>query len=146
MSHNDTLLALTKANAQLQVNITQLLQKSSQGWLEAMQHFSSAGLAETDAQAEELLGAGDWAALMALPSAMLSRSSPAWAGGPQALTQLAIREQILFTNGLRRALLAWQQAVAEALDGDAHAQPFIDIMRQWAPPWTDNAKATQDKE
>ena len=78
MDHNDTLLALTRANAQLQVNITQLLQKSSQGWLETMQHFSRAGLAETDAQAEELLGAGDWAALMALPSAMLSRSSPAW--------------------------------------------------------------------
>lgn len=146
MDNNDTLLALTKANAQWQIDITQLLQKSGAGWLRVARHFGSAGLAEAAAQIDELLGAGDWPALMALSSEILLRNASQQTGRPQALAQIAIQEQILFTNGLQRALQAWRQAMIEAFDGDAHAQPFIDIMRQWGRPWTDNANATQNEE
>ncbi|MCK9515796.1 MAG: hypothetical protein WCZ18_03700 [Ottowia sp.] len=138
------MLALFKANAQLQMSVTRLLQNSGHGWLQAAQHFSSAGLAETAEQIDELLGATNWPTLMGLPSEILSRNAPYQTGGPQALTQIAIREQILFSNGLQRALVAWRQAVVDALDGNDQASSFVEVMRQWGRPWT--APAVQGKE
>lgn len=143
MSPDNILLTLFKANMLLQMNITRLAQKSGQGWLDAARQSSGASLTETSRQIDNLLQAADWPALMALPNEMLQRHSDQQQGGQQALTQIAIQQQILFANGLQQALVAWQKSVVEAFGDRPGAASFVEIMRQWGRPWTGNADHEQ---
>lgn len=143
MSPENILLALFKANTLLQMHITRLVQRNARGWLKAAQQSCSADLAEISEQIDDLLHAADWPALMALPTEMLLRHSEHQRGGQEALTHIAIRQQIQFANGLQQALIAWQKSVIEAFDGRPEAASFIEIIQQWGRPWTANATREQ---
>lgn len=137
MATDDMPLALFKANAELQIRIARLVHESIRGWLGAAQSRGTAGLAETAALMESLLGTGDWRALMSLPAKAFSHDAPNRWGSPQALTEIAIKEQIRFTNGLQEALITWQQGVIGSFQGNAEAAPFVAVIRQWGRPWTE---------
>ncbi len=63
-------------------------------------------------------------------------------GGAQALTQVAIKNQTTFTQGLQIAIQDWQKSVTQAVgQGDA-VLPFQDIFKQWGAVWA----SAQDKE
>ena len=63
-------------------------------------------------------------------------------GGTQALTQVAIKNQTTFTQGLQQAIEDWQKSVTQAVGQTDAVTPFQDIFKQWGAVW---AKA-QDKE
>lgn len=65
---NELPIHLYKANAELQLQITRLLQESSHHWLEAMQQLSAGGVLETTSRIQGLQQAADWQALATLPS------------------------------------------------------------------------------
>ena len=58
-------IQLYKANAELQLQITRLLQESGHHWLEAMQQLSAGGVLETTSRIQNLQQAADWQALFA---------------------------------------------------------------------------------
>lgn len=138
MRPDETLLALFKANMLLPMNISRLVQRSSQDWLEAVRQACCVDLAETSEQIDDLLQAADWPALMALPAERLQRHLEPQRGGQEALTRIAIRQQIRFTNGLQQALISWQQSVIAAFSGRPEAASFVEIMRRWGRSWTEN--------
>lgn len=66
-------IQLYKANAELQLQITRLLQESGHHWLEAMQQLSAGGVLETTSRIQNLQQAADWQALATLPSEVFWR-------------------------------------------------------------------------
>jgi hypothetical protein len=63
-------------------------------------------------------------------------------GGAQALTQVAIKNQTTFTQGLQQAIQDWQKSVTQAVGQADAVLPFQDIFKQWGAVW---ARA-QDKD
>jgi len=70
---NELPIHLYKANAELQLQITRLLQESSHHWLEVMQQLSAGGVLETTSRIQGLQQAADWQALATLPSEVFWR-------------------------------------------------------------------------
>lgn len=145
MSAQTLPLDLYKANVELQLRISRLLQESGHGWLEAARQFSADGVAETGEQIDKLLRAADWQALATLPSEAFSRLLQGQLSESQTLTKLAVQSQIGFINGLQQALLSWRQGVSDALGGSAEAASFVDVFKQWAQPWVAATTATPGK-
>lgn len=74
-------LNLYKANTELQLRLTRLLQESGHRWLEATQQASSENISETTAEIEGLLRSANWQSLTTLPAESFwrlfsSRASP----------------------------------------------------------------------
>lgn len=136
---------LYKANAQLQLQITRLLQESGHHWLEAMQQISAGGVLETTSRIQGLQQAVDWQALATLPSEVFWRLCQGRMGDAQAAGQAAAKSQAAFANGLRQALAAWQESISEAFGASAETASFAQLCQQWAQPWTAPAVAPQGK-
>lgn len=135
-TENTLPLALFKANLELQLRINRLLQESSHHWLEAASRASSEAIAETDANIEDLLKAGNWQALATLPSEVFWRKFQQQVGDTQASRQTAISAQTAFTSGLQQAIQAWQKNILEAVgSGTAASSPFDDLFKQWEAVW-----------
>ncbi len=124
MSNETIPLNLFKANLELQLRLQRLMQENGQQWLENATRAGSENIAESGTEIESLLKAQNWQELATLPAQAFWRQFQHQMGGAQALTQVAIKNQTTFTQGL-------QQAIQDQ-----------DIFKQWGAVW---AKA-QDKD
>lgn len=138
-------IQLYKANAELQLEITRLLQESGHHWLEAMQQLSAGGVRETASRIQNLQRAADWQALATLPSEVFWRLCQGRLGDTQAVGQAAVKSQAAFANGLCEALTAWQASVAGAFGTSGETVSFAQVCQQWTQPWTAPAAAPQGK-
>lgn len=136
--HPETLsLDLYKANVELQLRITHLLQESGHQWLEIVQRSSADNIAETRAEIESLLRKADWQSLVTLPGESLWRVFQHRSGDAQQLNQIAVKNQAAFTSGLQQALENWQQSVAAVVGTSGAAQPMQDIFKLWGSNWAE---------
>ncbi len=140
MSVENLPLGLYKANAQLQLGITRLLQESGHCWLEAARQFSADGIEETTTQIENTLRAADWQTLVTLPSEVFWRLLQGQLGESRALAQTAVQSQSAFTSGLQQALVSWQQAVAETFGQVAETASVAHLFTP--SQWTEAAAPT----
>jgi hypothetical protein len=134
-------LHLYKANTELQLRVTELLQQSGHCWLEAVEQSS----ADTTAEIEELLRSANWQSLVTLPSESFWRLLQQHVGDTRAISQVAIKNQSDFTTGLRQALEHWQKTVAEVISMTEADEPLQDLFKQWGTIWTTAATAPQGK-
>ncbi len=102
MSTETLSLDLYKANVELQLRITRLLQESGHQWLEAVQRASAENIAETTAEIEGLMRAGNWQALVTLPSESFWRLFQKRTGDMQLVNQIALKNQTSFASGLQQ--------------------------------------------
>jgi hypothetical protein len=143
--NSDLPILLYKANAQLQLQITRLLQESGHQWLEAMQQLSVHGVQETTSRIQGLQQAADWQALATLPSEVFWRLCQGRMGDAQAVGQAAAKSQAAFADGLRQALATWQESVSETFGASADTASFAQLYQQWTQPWTAPAAVPQGK-
>ena len=127
----DLPLALYQANFDLQVRIGELLQDSGRHWLEFGQRLVNDGLVENGAELQQLMAAGDWQKLAALPADAFWRQLQQRFGDQQAAAQIAVAAQSSFARDLQDALSRWQQETIAAMDeaGFGLAVPAVDT--QW---------------
>ena len=138
-------IQLYKANAELQLQITRLLQESGHHWLEAMQQLSAGSMLETTSRIQNLQQAADWQALATLPTEVFWRLSQGRMGDAQAVGQVAAKSQTAFANGLRQALTTWQGSVSEAFGASGDAASFAQLCQPWTQPWSAPAATPQRK-
>ena len=138
-------IQLYKANAELQLQITRLLQESGHHWLEAMQQLSAGSMLETTSRIQNLQQAADWQALATLPTEVFWRLSQGRMGDTQAVGQAAAKSQAAFADGLRQSLSVWQASVSEAFGASGDTASFAQLCQQWAQPWTAPSAAPQSK-
>ena len=142
---NELPIHLYKANAELQLQITRLLQESSHHWLEVMQQLSAGGVLETTSRIQGLQQAADWQALATLPSEVFWRLCQGRMGDAQAVGQVAAKSQTAFANGLRQALTTWQESVSEAFGASGDAASFAQLCQPWTQPWSALVATPQSK-
>jgi hypothetical protein len=138
-------IQLYKANAELQLQITRLLQESGHRWLEAMQQLSAGGVQETTARIQGLQHAADWQALATLPSEVFRRLYQGRIGDTQAIAQTATTGQAAFVDGLREALTTWQGSVSEAFGASGDSASFAQLCQPWTQLWSAPAATPQSK-
>ena len=138
-------IQLYKANAELQLQITRLLQESGHHWLEAMQQLSAGSMLETTSRIQNLQQAADWQALATLPTEVFWRLCQGRMGDTQAVGQAAAKSQAAFADGLRQSLSVWQASVSEAFGASGDTASFSQLCQQWAQPWTAPSTAPQGK-
>ena len=143
--NNELPIQLYKANAELQLQITRLLQESGHHWFEAMQQLSAGGVLETTSRIQNLQQAADWQALATLPSEVFWRLCQGRMGDTQAVGQAAAKSQAAFADGLREALTTWQASVSEVFGASGGTASFAQLCQQWAQPWTAPSAAPQSK-
>lgn len=129
-------LNLYKANTELQLQITRLLQEASHRWLEVVRELSAEGIAETTAQIQGLLGSADWQAATTLPAESFWRLLQGGLSDAQSVNQVAMKSQATFAEGVRQALGDWQQTVAQAFGADSDQLAFASLYQPWTQPWT----------
>lgn len=112
-------IQLYKANAELQLQITRLLQESGHHWLEAMQQLSAGSMLETTSRIQNLQQAADWQALATLPTEVFWRLSQGRMGDAQAVGQAAVKNP--------DSLCRWPAPIALSLAGIR----LRGIRRQW---------------
>ncbi|MEL1263798.1 phasin family protein [Pseudoxanthomonas putridarboris] len=129
-------LSLFKANIELQTRINRLAQQGGQQWLDLSNRLLGDGIAESNAEIEELLKTEDWQTLATLPAESFWRQLQQRFGDSQAAVQIAVSAQTAFANGLQEALRAWQKETAEALgSGGIPGAPFADAWEKMFAPW-----------
>ena len=138
-------IQLYKANAELQLQITRLLQESGHHWLEAMQQLSAGSMLETTSRIQNLQQAADWQALATLPSEVFWRLCQGRMGDTQAVGQAAVKSQTAFANGLREALTTWQASVAGAFGTSGETASFVQLCQKWIQPWNTPSTEPQGK-
>ncbi len=134
---------LYKANVELQLQITRLLQESSQHWLEALQQLSTGSVLETTSRIQGLQQAADWQSLATLPSAVFGRLCQGRLDDAHAVGRVAAKTQAAFANGLREALTTWQESVSRACVTSSEAGSFTQLCQHWAQPWNAASATTQ---
>lgn len=145
MSMETLPLDLYKANVELQLRITRLLQAGGHRWLESVQKSSMRSMEQTTAEIEGLLQTGNWQSLATLPADTFWRLFQHGVNDSQTINELAIQNQTEFTNGLQEALEAWQKSVMGVVSNTSAAVPVMDIFKQWGAPWANAASASDTK-
>lgn len=133
---NELPLNLYKANLELQVKIGKLIQEGGQQWLDFVYRLYGDGIAESNAEVEELLRTQDWQKLATLPAEAFWRQLQQRFGDSQAMAQIAVSAQTAFASGLQEAVRTWQKETAQALGGSALTAPLNESA--WAElfkPW-----------
>ena len=143
--NNELPIQLYKANAELQLQITRLLQESGHRWLEAMQQLSAGSVEETTARIQSLQQAADWQTLATLPSEVFRRLYQGRVGDAQALAETAAKSQSAFVDGLRQALTIWQASVSETVGASGDAASFAHLFQPWTQPWSALVATPQSK-
>ncbi len=145
MSMETLPLDLYKANVELQLRITRLLQEGGHRWLESVQKSNMRSMEQTTAEIEGLLQTGNWQSLATLPADTFWRLFQHGVNDSQTINQLAIQNQTEFTTGLQAALEAWQKSVIGVASNTSAAVPVMDIFKQWGAPWANVAGASDTK-
>ncbi|KAF1697290.1 hypothetical protein CSC62_08805 [Pseudoxanthomonas jiangsuensis] len=138
-------LDLYKANIELQLRLTRLLQDSGRQWLDAIQHTTEEGIAETTAEIEGLLRTSNWQSLATLPNEAFWRLFQQRSGDVQLVNQIALKNQTSFTTGMQQALETWQKSVASAVGSAGNAQPLQDMLNQWGTAWANTVQPAPAK-
>lgn len=138
-------IQLYKANAELQLQITRLLQESGHHWLDAMQQINTGRVLESSARIQALQQVADWQALATLPAEVFWRLCQGQVGDGREVGEAAAKSQTAFAEGLRQALAAWQESVAGAFGASGDSANAAQLYPQWAPPWAAPADAPQGK-
>ena len=128
-------LNLLKANAELQLRLTRLLQESSHQWLDSVKEASSQGIAETSAEIEGVLRSANWQALASLPPEAFWRQFSRWHQQVRVTSYDALRGaiprfRIVAVNG---KVHRQPVPVGNALGKVAHQGDFLlrgEVMRQ----------------
>ncbi len=133
-------LGLFKANLELQARINRLVQQGGQQWLDFGNRLLGDGIAESNAEIDELLKTGDWQTLATLPAESFWRQLQQRFGDNQAAAQIAINAQTAFATGLQEAVQAWQKETAESLatlsgTGGVASGAWGDAIKQWGVSW-----------
>lgn len=128
-------LALYKANIELQLRISRLLQENGHRWLESVQQSNAEGITETTAEIEALLRSANWQALAMLPIDTFWRQFQGRVGDTRQMNQLATENQAAFVAGVQQALESWQKEVAEAMQAGGSPQQLQDMLAQWNAAW-----------
>jgi len=136
---------LYKANVELQLRITRLLQEGALRWLESVQKSSAEGVAEITAGIEGLQGSANWQSMAMLPAETFWRAFQHRVNDGQAINQLAIKNQAAFTTGMQQALESWQKAVIGVLGGSQSTQPLLQAFGQLGAAWAQPASADNGK-
>lgn len=136
---------LCKANAELQLQITRLLQESNQQWLDALKQLGSGSMQETAFRIDNLHQAADWQSLGLLPSEAFWRLFQGRLADTQAINQVAMKNQVAFSEGLRQALSAWQNAVSESVGDTAGSASMAQLSQQWMQPGLETSPTSKDK-
>ena len=138
-------IQLYKANAQLQLQVTRLLQESGHHWLEAMQQINTGRVLEAGMRIQGLQQAADWQALATLPAEVFWRMCQGQVGDGREFGEAAAKTQSAFADGLREALLHWQESVSEAFGGPSGDQAAAaQAYQQWMQPWVSPTGAPAD--
>jgi hypothetical protein len=120
---------LYKANVELQLRITRLLQEGALRWLESVQKSSAEGVAEITAGIEGLQGSANWQSMAMLPAKTFWRAFQHRVNDGQAINQLAIKNQ----------------AVIGVLGGSQSTQPLLQAFGQLGAAWAQPASADNGK-
>lgn len=143
--NNELPIQLYKANAQLQLQITRLLQESGHHWLTALQQMNTGHMLDTATRMQGLQQAADWQALATLPAEVFWRLCQGQVGSGREVGEAAAKSQTAFADGLREALVTWQAAVTEAFNANGDQDAATQLYQQWAQPWSAPAAAPQAK-
>lgn len=138
-------IQLYKANAELQLQITRLLQESGHHWLDAMQQINTGRVLESGARIQALQQVADWQALATLPVEVFWRLCQGQVGDGREVGEAATKSQTAFAEGLRQALATWQESVAGAFGASGDSANAAQLYPQWTPPWAVPAHAPQAK-
>lgn len=129
-------LNLYKSNLELQLKIGRLIQENGREWFDFGHRLIDDGIAESNAEVDELLKTGDWEKLAALPAESFWRQVQQRFGDSQAVAQIAISAQTAFASGLQDALEAWQKETAQALGENPFAASLgNDAWATLLKPW-----------
>lgn len=145
MSNEALSLDLYKANVELQLRLTRLVQNSGHQWLEAVQRASADNIAETTAEIEGLLSTANWQSLATLPSESFWRLFQQRTGDAQLINQIALKNQAVFTTGLQQALESWQKSVISVVGNTNAALPLQDVFKQWGATLASAVQPKQDE-
>ena len=118
---------LYKANVELQLRITQMLQQGRRSCLESTQQCNAGAIAETENEIEDLLQSASWQSLATLSPETFGRLLEVGMGGAQSMNQTLIKNQTVFAAGLQQALQDWQKTVTELLNSVYSVQPLQSI-------------------
>lgn len=136
MSEENLPLKLYKANMQLHLELTRLLQEGTHRWLEAAHERGSRRIDQTKADMEGLMDSANWQSVAMLPAETFWRLHQHQVNTLQGNNRLVIKNQAAFITGLQQAISGWQKSVNEAMGSGTDAQPMLDVMKQWTTTWT----------
>lgn len=132
-------LNLYKANLELQLRLSRLVQETQKHWLELSAQGVAKGISESNAELEQLLKSQDWQTLAALPADAFWRQLQLRFSDNQALVQTAVSSQTSFAAGLQDTLQTWQKETLQALSGITDISTLNgtlnDIVAQWSKYW-----------
>ena len=135
MSAQTIPLHLLKAQLELQLNLSRLLQESGQQWLEHAARSGPERIAATGNEIDGLHQTSNWQDLATLPAQSFWRQSQLRMGHAQALVQTAVASQLTLAQGIQQAVQDWQQQVAGALGSTPAATdtsvPWSDLLARW---------------
>lgn len=135
MSAQTIPLHLLKAQLELQLHLSRLLQESGQQWLEHAARSGPERIAATGNEIDGLHQTSNWQDLATLPAQSFWRQSQLRMGHAQALVQTAVTSQLTLAQGIQQAVQDWQQQVAGALGSTPGATdtsvPWSDLLARW---------------
>ncbi|MEO7200314.1 MAG: hypothetical protein ABIY56_08870 [Dokdonella sp.] len=137
-------LALYKANLELAMHISELMQESRQRWLTLETDGAGSAVDEARHSAEVATGTTDWNAVMSLPGETFFQTLRQGVGGYQALLETAIGNQTEFSGGLRGAFTVWREQCARALDENGGTLPFASSFDEFLKPFRNLAVTPPD--
>lgn len=135
MSAQTIPLHLLKAQLELQLHLSRLLQESGQQWLEHAARSGPERIAATGNEIDGLHQTHNWQELATLPAQSFWRQSQLRMGHAQALVQTAVASQLTLAQGVQQAVQDWQQQVAGVLGNTPGATdtsvPWSDLLARW---------------
>lgn len=135
MSAQTIPLHLLKAQLELQMNLSRLMQESGQQWLEHAARSGPERIAATGNEIDGLHQTSNWQELATLPAQSFWRLTQLRMGHAQALAQTAMASQLTLVQGVQHAVQDWQHQVTGALGNVPGATdttvPWSDLLARW---------------
>lgn len=117
-------LALYKAHLALGLHMLGQLKTARQRWYELGAQLVADDVARTEAAQADLQRAQDWQAAAAMLPDTFWQAQQRGMHVMQCVMQTALANQANFAAESQRAMLAWQQAVVQALNTTGNAMPM----------------------
>jgi hypothetical protein len=138
----DLPLNLYRTSLQLQLRIAGLVQESALKWLELGKYAMDDDIAESAAEAEQLLKTRDWQTLTTLPGEAFWHQLLLGFGDAEAAARIALDAQTSFVAGLQDAIQTWQKETVRIV-GEAGAATLSGTWSQFSPGTAATATAAK---